>query len=91
MFNQAKYTFTITIWDWYKPLEDDQVLPPIPNRKEIDDRYPRTANSKWIVAIKFFSNDQELYKVVLYFDNEPPAYDKIWLTCWERLWYRMKK
>ena len=86
-----KYTFTITVWDWYKPLEDNQFIPPIPNRNEIDGRFPRTSNSKWIVAIKFFNDEQELYKFVLYFEEEPPTYDTKWFTLWERLWYRLKK
>jgi len=85
-----KYTFTATIWERYKPLEDNQVLPPIPNRNQIDERFPCTADSRWIVLLKFFNREEELYKFVLYFDKEPPTYDRKWLTWWERIWYRQK-
>ena len=84
-------TFTITVWEYYAPLKGNQCLPPIPNRNEIDGRFPRTSSSEWIVEIKFFSDEIYHYKVVLYFEKEPPAYDTKWLTLWERFWYRLKK
>lgn len=89
MCKQDKYT--LTVWEWSKPLEDTQFLPPIPNRIERDARYPQTSDSKWIVEVKFFSGEVGLYKRVLYFTNEPPAYDTKWLSWWERFWYTLKK
>lgn len=83
--------YTLTVWEWHKPLEDNQVLPPIPNRREVDDLFPMTLNSKWIIAIKFFSGGEELYKRVLYFNTKPPAFDPRWLFWWERNWYALQK